>query len=1188
LNRGAEAPAASPVRQTANDAMVYGLGSVALTAIQVLLLPVYTRVFTREQYGGYSLLTTLMMVGEPLFRVGVPLAYVTLFFHQDDDGRHRLAQSVWSALCLHAAVLAAVLVAWVAWLGPRPPAFVDSRGALLAIVAALACGAPISALSSVLRGERRARGSVLLSLGQLVLTVALSLVFVVGLGWGVRGAFLGVAGGAAFFAGLAGVVLWRRFGFGVDWPLAHRAYAMGASYSVAYLLSLILVYSSRWFLAAGPGLRDVALYELAHKLGMVVSLLVVTPFAAGWAASAFVVAASSDASGAFGKILVGLMAVASWVALAAALFAREALVIVAGPAYAQAWRLVPWIGSAYVLYGAYVFLSMGPALRGSTREVVEATGLAAVANLAANALLVPRFGAIGAALALLFSFMVLAVAMYRHSHRFHPVDYAWARLGRLAVVYVASVLLGCLCVSEWAPSMIARGVVLLAFPALLVAAGVLNRRELAERARAVADTLWARAGRFAAMVPSDVCRGRAAVSVCVLAVQNVLLFWGHYRGDLGIPWDFWADYYPRTAFWIAAAGRTGVVPQWNPFQAMGLPLALDLQAYAHYLPHRLLALLHVDYTIETAARLHGLHVLLGALGMLALCRLFFPPVLALVGAAAFQYFGGFYSNAEHADITRAFAYLPWLVWASTLEPGVLPRRVVALPILTALLATGGYPGNLIACAWLLPAYAAAQPGPRGTRLARVGVVAAALALGLGMAASHVGPAWRFREELVRHEQASSLLQTGIAPVQLLSLYLSSRRLPGEPSMSSTFVTLPILFGLGLLTANGVRRHAARAFLAILALASGLGDASPWRQLLGAVAPPLAWSRFASSDYRAFVGVLAIPLALEGYRGIHEGGRSGLWLRMRCAVLVCLLAAGYLLQRSWPASAHAGPGSAGDSLQILSLAVAAGASVATVLMLRRGDSVTRPTLLLLLAVCLQGAAVVTDMAFCWRFPGKVREGVATAGDPGSTEPGLPRAGPRPAREVPQGFSEYAWAGNVRGRYLMVDRTNSVLRSRARIEGSGELMRYMSRSWTPILVPAATPREGLGPRFPTPPLAPAVASVEQLSYGTDSIEYRVRLETAAVMIENEMFFPGWTAELRGSGREPSRVEAFAADGALRSWVLPPGEYSMRATFELPGRRAFSSIVVGAWALWLLWAFGREIADIGRPRPDAEVRP
>ena len=50
-----------------------------------------------------------------------------------------------------------------------------------------------------------------------------------------------------------------------------------------------------------------------------------------------------------------------------------------------------------------------------------------------------------------------------------------------------------------------------------------------------------------------------------------------------------------------------------------------------------------------------------------LSALFKSPKYAIIGAIAFQFFGGFYANSEHVDIVRGFVLLPWLFYVFTLD-----------------------------------------------------------------------------------------------------------------------------------------------------------------------------------------------------------------------------------------------------------------------------------------------------------------------------------------------------------------------------------------------------------------------------------------------------------------------------------------------------------------------------------------
>src|SRR5205807_1101886 len=72
---------------------------------------------------------------------------------------------------------------------------------------------------------------------------------------------------------------------------------------------------------------------------------------------------------------------------------------------------------------------------------------------------------------------------------------------------------------------------------------------------------------------------------------------------------------------------------------------------------------------------------------------------AAVAALAFLFFGGFYGQAEHADIFRGFAYLPWLLWALTPPAGGRRwTRLIVIPLMAWLIVSGAYPGQAVSFA----------------------------------------------------------------------------------------------------------------------------------------------------------------------------------------------------------------------------------------------------------------------------------------------------------------------------------------------------------------------------------------------------------------------------------------------------------------------------------------------------------
>jgi hypothetical protein len=199
--------------------------------------------------------------------------------------------------------------------------------------------------------------------------------------------------------------------------------------------------------------------------------------------------------------------------------------------------------------------------------------------------------------------------------------------------------------------------------------------------------------------------------LAAVGLQNLLYFSLHYTQGWMIPWDFIGPYYALPQYWIEAA-HAGVSSNWIPFQGMGYPIHLNVQSGFHYLPLQWFAWVGWPYTLTSAVVLQGLHVAFGALGAAWCAHLLrMDWKLALLAALAYQGFGGFYGNASHPDIVRAYALLPWLmgpVVAPWTDSTRLRVAVALVPLWTQMMWTGGYSGNAIATLALLGGVTAAR------------------------------------------------------------------------------------------------------------------------------------------------------------------------------------------------------------------------------------------------------------------------------------------------------------------------------------------------------------------------------------------------------------------------------------------------------------------------------------------------
>ena len=103
--------------------------------------------------------------------------------------------------------------------------------------------------------------------------------------------------------------------------------------------------------------------------------------------------------------------------------------------------------------------------------------LTAAANIAANFLLIPRFGTLGAAWATVLSYALMAGLGLFFSQRLFPIPFEWPRLLRVAGAGLVAFLLSLFAPATLGPALATKAAALLAFPALLVASGFLTPGE---------------------------------------------------------------------------------------------------------------------------------------------------------------------------------------------------------------------------------------------------------------------------------------------------------------------------------------------------------------------------------------------------------------------------------------------------------------------------------------------------------------------------------------------------------------------------------------------------------------------------------------------------------------------------------------------------------------------------------------
>lgn len=693
------------------------------------------------------------------------------------------------------------------------------------------------------------------------------------------------------------------------------------------------------------------------------------------------------------------------------------------------------------------------------------------------------------------------------------------------------------------------------------------------------------------------------LSLLAIILQNIMIFRFHYFKNMGFPWDFPASYYAMTAFWTSTV-TDAVVPNWVPFQQMGYPLALNLQSGINYPPFWTFPLFGLSYTLNRAVIFQVCHVLLGSIGMFFFLKASgLKPIYSLIGALAFQLFGGFYSNSEHVDIVRAFAIVPWLLYLFTFKIDHQLKirqqvKIFLIPIGIFAMATGGYPGNFIAALFILILYSGSQLLSSYFRDRNIGpilrfglLVVILTALGLLISFYHLGPAFFAREYLYRYKLISDMLlhRMGISIEHLPSLILTNAVTNGEPSMTSLYIGIPILLLSFFTTLKDIKRFFPIFIVGLFSAFMAGGPNSPLWIVLQKFISLLNYSRFPSSDYREFFCIFLVFIGVQGFSNLMTCRFKTVSLLLRLVLGISLVA--FLLSMvimNPVTGALKRPIESSEVGFVIALTVAVGILISLVAKSDRKQTIQFEILFAFL-ILYSGQKIVPAIV-SWQAPNIMnyydeRFHLDLTRDNGGFTPEF-IVDDMPARrpERQNVSNRDAFTGYLSGDYFINDLTPNLLVSSRLVFSNYTYTTYMVRAWTPILVKNTGTVDGSLIIVPencflsntdTGWTTHPKYAVNQIKYDLNSVRYNVSITEPLLMIENESYFPGWTAELTSSDLSKS-ISAVEVNNVFRGWLLPEGTYQMEASFEFPKINLYYSISMISVVIWLaltIWTTRRQ---------------
>ncbi len=427
------------------DAVIYGLGVVLSRLVSFLMLPIYTRFLTPADYGVLQILQIAIDVTAIVMSAGLLTGVMRFYLKTpNDEERREVISTAFFLFATLNAIGTVLLFIGAPWLADFAISEAGADGATLVRIVSItfaleSCTTVPLLLLQVLR---RPGWYLVAALSKLLLQLSLNILLVVVLGWGVKGVLVGTLVATAVVGSVLAPWLLRETGVRFSRRAMRDLRRFGVPYQIASAGTFILTFGDRLFLEKWHGLAAVGIYGLAYQFGFLLSSLGPQPFFRAWSPQRLALSteprAVRDASYARSFLQLNLIQIS--LAVGIALLIRPVLTVMSAPDFHTAAPLVPVIVVAFVVQVWTDAVSLGIDVSEQTRYAGLATWISVAAVLALYVLLIPPFGAMGAAIATVLGYGLRFACTFYWSQALWPVSWGWRPNLRLAGYALACIL----------------------------------------------------------------------------------------------------------------------------------------------------------------------------------------------------------------------------------------------------------------------------------------------------------------------------------------------------------------------------------------------------------------------------------------------------------------------------------------------------------------------------------------------------------------------------------------------------------------------------------------------------------------------------------------------------------------------------------------------------------------------------
>lgn len=427
-------------KRIVSHASIYLFGDILRYSVSLIMLPIYTRYLTPEDYGTVELLSMLIDFAAILFGARVGQSVFRFYTHTNTDREKKsiISSALFLGFVFNGAG-ALVVILFSEQLSALVFSNTEFRDEIILFTVTMFM-IPLIELPLVhIRADRKPWLFFSFSLFRLILQLSLNIYFVVFKELHVEGVIYSAVISSTIMAILLTGRSVAKAGLNVSLDICKKLFNFSLPIKIATIGSFYLAFGDRYILNYYTDLSQVGLYTLGYKFGFIFMMLSWTPFEKMWDTEKYTLHKMPGAKAAYQKTFLYFNIFMITLGLCISLFVKDLLKVMSSPDFHSAYEIVPIIIFAYIFQAWSKYCDLGILLSKKTAQIAIAEAVAVAVITIAYLSLIPTYGIHGAAWATVIGFIARFLWVNYKSTKLYNMELPWNKI--VIILAIAAALI---------------------------------------------------------------------------------------------------------------------------------------------------------------------------------------------------------------------------------------------------------------------------------------------------------------------------------------------------------------------------------------------------------------------------------------------------------------------------------------------------------------------------------------------------------------------------------------------------------------------------------------------------------------------------------------------------------------------------------------------------------------------------